>query len=317
MSRSGINPIQELKLIFHLFRIIKIIRPDLVISYTIKPSAYIPILAKLFGCPSLAVVTGLGFAFLTNSVSTILARYSLKLGLNHATHIWFLNDDDKKTVCGIHQDLLNKSSIISGEGINIDYFDDGLFPNLNDKKYFTFLMVSRILIDKGVIEYCEAASCIKKKYPESRFQFLGSIDNNNPAGISPHEWQRLCNKYQIDYLGQVQDIRSIIAAVDVVVLPSYREGIPLVLLEAGAMRRPLIATNVAGCRDVVSDGKNGFLVKPKDSKDLALAMEKMINLSTETFSQMKLMARLITKEKFEISIILERYKAIIIRLLKY
>ncbi len=310
LSRAGINPFSEMALIFQLFKILITQRPDFVISYTIKPNAYMTVLSKLMGVPCLAVVTGLGYAFLTDTLRARLARGLLKMGLIFAHHIWFLNNEDADKICAGSSILTQKSSILEGEGIDTQVFDDALYAPPPEKP-FVFLMIARILKDKGIYEFADAAKIVKKTYPDTVFRVIGALDSDNPAGLSSEEWGILCTQCSLEYLGVAGDVRPLIAAAHVCVLPSYREGIPRALLEAASMRRPLIATDVAGCRDVVREGLTGFLVPSHDTQALAQAMVKMLSLSADDFMSMKQEARHDIQNRFGIDIIVKRYRDII------
>lgn len=310
MSRAGINPFSEIALLFHLFKILMTQHPDCIISYTIKPNAYMTVLSKLMGIPCLAVVTGLGYAFLTDTLRARLARSLLKMGLIFARHIWFLNKDDAAKICAGSSILTNKSSILEGEGIDTHVFDDALYVPPPEKP-FVFLMIARILKDKGIYEFAGAAKRVKDAYPDTVFRVVGALDSDNPAGLSSEEWKALCAQCGLEYMGVADDVRPLLAAAQVCVLPSYREGIPRALLEAASMRRPLIATDVAGCRDVVRENITGFLVQSHDVKVLAEAMIKMLSLSADDFASMKRAARHDVQNRFGIDIIIKRYRDII------
>lgn len=307
MTRSGLNPVKELLMIGGILMRLLSLRPDYVVSYTIKPNSYVPVLARFLNIPSLAVVTGLGYAFLKEGFVARTARAILKNGLRFARQVWFLNQDDLDILGGELQSLRDKSAILPGEGVDVDLFDDARFPS-EERKHLTFLMIARVLRDKGVVEFAEAARLVKQDYPEARFQLLGQIDPANPAALTAKELDELCVRCGMEYLGTTADVRPFIAKSDICVLPSYREGIPLALLEGASMRRPIIATDVAGCRDVVRDGMNGFLVPPKDINALVQAMVRMINLSSEQLHSMKEASRKDILDRFSNEIVLDRYR---------
>jgi glycosyltransferase involved in cell wall biosynthesis len=313
LSRSGMNPLHELRLIWILYRHLKLISSDIVISYTIKPNSYVPVLSRILGIPSLAVVTGLGYAFLQNTTKAFLGRIFLRSGLRNATYIWFLNRDDANVFINDNEKIEKKISILQGEGIDTEYFDDKKFSE-QSKSQYVFLMISRLLKDKGVEDYAEAARLVRMKYPYSEFRIIGSFDTNNPSAISiktMEDWKQAGN---IKYLGQKDDVRYDIANADICVLPSYREGIPFALIEAASMRRPLIATDVPGCRDVVIPGKTGYIVPVKSPEKLADSMISMINLSKDEFFTMKEAARFDMIERFDKLIIIQFYRDFLKRL---
>ena len=310
ISRSGMNPFVELSLFIQLWHEMRCIKPDMVVTYTIKPNTYIPIIARLLNIPCVAVVTGLGYAFLQNTLRASIARASLKFGLLAATRVWVLNKGDLEHITNSSATIRTKTDIVPGEGIDTDYFDDAAFPQKAGGK-FVFLMIARALKDKGVIEYAEAARIIRSKYPQAVFQLLGGVDPGNPAAIAADELAKLCQGSGIEHLMPVSDVRPFIAVADVCVLPSYREGIPSALLEAASMRRPMIATDVAGCRDVVEEGINGFLVPAKSAIALVNAMEKMLNLDETSIQSMKEAARRTVCERFAKEIIIRHYQQIL------
>jgi len=315
ISRSGTNPFSEIKILIFISEILKSIRPDVIVSYTIKPNIYMPILAKMKKIPCLAVVTGLGYAYIGDGPIQKIARFLLEQSLKLANHVWFLNTDDLNTVCRPYSALSYKSSVLPSEGINTQYFDDTLFPTpLKDK--FIFLMISRIISDKGVYEYVESAKVILSLYKNVECHFLGGLDDGNLASITMDKWQKIYRESGIKYLKTLSDVRGAIINADVIVLPSYKEGIPLSLLEGGSMRRPLITTDIAGCRDIVSDNINGFLIPPRDSASLVVAMKKMIEMPKDDFQRMKISSREVIIQKFEKNIILKKYGEMIENLLR-
>ena len=307
ISRSGINPFTELKLIWTIYQFIKKIGSDIVISYTIKPNSYVPLVAKILCVPSLAVVTGLGYAFLQNTLKAFFGRCLLNFGLKNATYVWCLNQDDASLFIKGNKEFEKKVSILRGEGIDTEYFDDRNFPE-RPKSQYIFLMISRLLKDKGVEDYIDAARLVRLKYPHAEFRMIGSFDENNPSSINPQLMENWQQAGDIIYLGQKDDVRAEIAKADICVLPSYREGIPFALIEAASMRRPLIATNVSGCRDVVIPKKSGCLVPVKDPENLAQAMIYMINLPEDQFYAMTEAARADMIERFDKQIIIDFYR---------
>lgn len=310
LSRSGMNPLREIYVVFLLLKELMRLKPDVVISYTIKPNSYVPLLARVLGVPCLAVVTGLGYAFIQGGLRAWLARTVLLVGLSCARRVWTLNRDDAEELIVRAPQLSSKISVAPGEGIDTDYFDDRLFPAKEGGR-FTFMMIARLLKDKGVYEFAQAAQKVKAQYPDSCFQILGALDLENPAGLSAREFEKLCTDYPVTYLGVTSDVRKMIAESDVCVLPSYREGVPLALLEAASMRRVLIATDVAGCRDVVKDGVNGFLVSPRSSDLLAEAMCAVMALPSGDLYVMKEKARHDVCEGFAAQQITGLYRSIL------
>ncbi|MDZ7817311.1 MAG: glycosyltransferase [Aliarcobacter sp.] len=199
----------------------------------------------------------------------------------------------------------NQTDLLPGSGINTE-----LYKPLEveiENKHFTFLMLARLVKDKGIIEYIEAIKIIKEKYPNIVFKLLGSLYSGNPTAVSENELNSWIKEGLINYLGHSDDVKYEILKVDCVVLPSYREGLSRVLLEAGSLAKPIITTNTPGCKDVVEDGRNGFLCEVKNSEDLALKMEKMINLSSEERINMGKEGREKMIKEFDESIVINKY----------
>lgn len=307
LSRSGMNPLHELRSIFRIRSVLNSQKPDCVFSYTIKPNTYVPWISRILGIPCVAVVTGLGYAFLQKNFKACIARIALKLSLRTAKGIWFLNQDDLKLVCGHSNLMLRKSSVLPGEGINTDYFDSQKFPAADED--FSFLLIARLIKDKGVFEFASAAKLVSARYPQTKFCILGALDPGNPASLSAEEWGSLCKDAPIEYLGTASDVRPFIARAKVCVLPSYREGIPFSLLEGGAMSKPLIATDVPGCRDVVKDNETGFIVPVRNAQALADAMVRMIEMSPVDFREMSDKVRQDIDTRYGIQTVLAHYHA--------
>lgn len=304
LNRSGFNPFQELMLIISIVRIFRKMRPDIIFSYTIKPNVYSLPIARLWRIPSVAVVTGLGYAFLNKGVLPWLARTLLRTSLARATHIWFLNRADQKMICGARAALQGRSSILPGEGINTGWYVQSPLPAPPTR----FLMIARLLVDKGIREYVAAAKKVCQTHKDVQFDILGPFDPGNPASIGQAELDEAIAHPQINYLGVTDDVRPFLAACHCVVLPSYREGIPLVLLEAAAVARAQIATDVPGCNDVVIDGRNGFLCQMADVDSLATSLEKFINLPTKERAEMGAAARDDVVRRFDERIIFRCYQ---------
>ena len=199
--------------------------------------------------------------------------------------------------------------LLHGEGIDTAHFSVAPLPSSTDS--CTFLLVGRILKDKGVAEYVEAARMIRKQYPDSRFLLLGALWEDNPAAISKNQLDEWCREGDIEYLGTTDDVRGPLQKADCVVLPSYREGIPFTLMEGASTGRPLIATDIPGCRDVVIDGKTGFLCEVRNPQSLADAMIKMIKLSPQQRSAMGKAGRAYMEQEFDIKHIIQQYEKVI------
>ena len=298
------NPISDLMMKKRLFRIYREINPDLVLHYTIKPVLYGSLAAGKIGIPFINNITGLGTAFINRNWVTWLVKWLYRLSQKNADHVFFQNADDKELFS--RNNLIPEivpQEVIPGTGINTDHFQLSPYPAKNP---VTLLLIARMLLDKGVGEFVEAARQVRSEFSEVRFQLLGFLDVSNRTAISHQQMQIWAEQGVIEYLGETDDVRPYIAAADCVVLPSYREGLPRTLLEAASMGRPIIATDVTGCREVVEHGVNGYLCKVKDASDLAKKMKDMIKLSIDERREMGLMGRKKMEENFDEKIIVQK-----------
>ena len=305
INPKGINPVEDYRLVLKYKKLFKMIKPDFSITYTIKPNIYASVAAHSLGIKFLPVTTGLGYTFLTKGLIPAVARQLYKFSFRKAEEVWFLNDDDIATFRKAKLIAKEKVVQLPGEGVDLEHF---AYENTLDASSTTkFLLVGRMLKDKGVVEYVEAARILKNKYPKVHFQLLGAIWEGNPAAIKKTQIDKWVEEGIVDYLGQTSDVRKFVKDASCVVLPSYREGVPCTLMEGAAIGKPLVATDVPGCRDVVKDGYNGYLCKVKDSRDLASKMEKMITDGFEHRLQMGKNGRLLMEEKFDVNLIIKQY----------
>ena len=309
INSKGTNPVEDLKTLWQYYRIYKKIKPQIIFHYTIKPNIYGTIAAKFVNIPSIAITTGLGYAFINENIVSKIVKMMYKFSLRYAYQVWFLNRDDENVF--IENNIINKekSFVLPGEGIDSQKFKP--FKVERKDNIFRFLLIARMLWDKGIGEYVEAAKIVKQKYKNVEFLLLGPIGVDNPTAISKEQIQKWVNEGIVKYLGVTDDVRNEIAKADCIVLPSYREGTSRVLLESAAMAKPIITTNVPGCKEVVDDGANGYLCKVKDAKDLADKMEKMINLSEKERIQMEKAGREKIIKEFDEKIIIEKYVEVI------
>lgn len=305
INNKGTNPIEDIKLVGAFYQLYKTIQPDALLHYTIKPNIYGTIAAKLAGIPVISNISGLGTVFLNQKLSSKVARLLYKLALRIPVHIFFQNQDDRALFVDLN--LVDKAStgLLPGSGIDTEKFSPLKVDPLSAS--LSFLFIARLVKDKGLIEYVNAARLLKAKYPEVQFNVLGAFYPGNPTAILPAEMTEWENAGVINYLGVRDDVASAIASVDCVVLPSYREGLSRVLLEAASMAKPVVTANAPGCRDVVDDGVNGFLCKVKDAQDLATQMEKMIQLDEPQRIQMGKAGRKKVIKEFDEKIVIDKY----------
>ena len=283
MQRTGTNPLADLKLLKHIYRQIRQIQPDYLLSYTIKPVIYGTLAAWLAKVPHrFALITGLGYAF--QNVESGKRSFFQKLvhslyaqALKRSDKVFFQNPDDLKLFQDMHLLDANKPTVVvNGSGVNVQDFDVMPLPK-DDSGVVkaSFLLIARLLGDKGVREYAESARIIKEKHPEAEFHLVGWIDDN-PSAISKAELDTWIADGRLKYWGKLSDVRPAIAESSVYVLPSYREGTPRTVLEAMAMGRAIITTDAPGCRETVSHGVNGYLVAVKSVNDLVQCMQYFI-----------------------------------------
>ena len=278
VRRTGINPFADLAYMRSLTHLMRRIKPDRVLTYTIKPNVWGSFAAANVGVPSFAMVTGLGYLF-TKGVdrptvkkwvlrTAASALYALSTARNR--RVIFQNPDDRDDF--IHLRCLNdrrKAALVNGSGVDMVHFARVALPNGP-----SFLMIARLLKSKGIREYAEAAIALRQRYPNIRFRVVGYFDEGHDT-VSRSDMDNWVAS-GLDYTGQMADVRAAIAEASVYVLPSYREGTPRSVLEAMAMGRPVITTDAPGCRETVENGENGYLVPPRDPIALAAAMERFI-----------------------------------------
>lgn len=307
LNKRGMNPIEDMKLCKDLYKIYKKEKPDLIFHYTIKPNIYGSIAAKLAGIPSVAIMTGLGYSFVKDSLVSKIAVMLYRFSLKFAREIWVLNQDDKDTILSKGIGTKDKVFILPGEGVDTDRFKP-MSKDRNDEK-IVFLMIARAFIDKGFKEYENAAREFHKKGIENvEFWYLGALGENATSGITKEYMDNLVREGIIKYLGITNKPELIIKESDCLVLPSYREGISKTLLEGASMGKPLIASNVTGCKEIIDDKKTGLLVKVKDYMDLVDKMEEFIHLSESQREEMGILGREKIVKEFDEKVIVNIYR---------
>lgn len=280
--------------------------PDVYLGWTIKPNTYGSLAAAISGVPAINNISGLGTAFIRTSWLTYVARGLYTLGLRRSSTVFFQNADDRDLFERLKLVRADQTELLPGSGIDPVRFAPGIFPHPADGR-FRFLMVARMLRDKGAYEYVEAARRVKARHPKAVFQVLGFLDVENRTAVPRDEFERWVADGTIEYLGAAEDVRPHLAAADCVVLPSYREGTSRVLLEAAAMGRPAITTDVPGCRDVVVDGETGLLCRVRDAEDLADAMSAMIEAGNDRRAGFAAAARQRALDHFAEATVIARY----------
>ena len=305
MSVKGLNPLQDVKLIGRMRKVFRAEQPDAIFSYTIKNNIFGALAARPLGIPFIPNVTGLGTAFLSGSFLQRIAEGLYRRAFRNLGVIFFQNQDDRDLFLERRLVTAQQARILPGSGIDLTHFAATDYPPESDAP--VFLMIARLLRDKGVLEYVVAARMVKSVHPRARFQLLGVVDAANRTAIDRATVKSWQEEGVIEYLGTADDVRPHIAAADCVVLPSYREGAPRTLIEAAAMARPLIATDVPGCRSVVDDGVTGYLCKVRDGDDLARSIGKFLALTRGERAQMGLAGRAKMTKSFDQAIVVEAY----------
>ena len=302
MQRAGMNPLADLRALLALWQLMRQLKPQFVLGYTIKPVIYGTLAAWLARVPKrFALTTGLGFAFIgeddgQRSKVRILVQALYRTALKRSQTVFFQNPDDEALFRQLN--ILSSSTqsrVVNGSGVDVAQFEVAPFAADSAPR---FLLIGRLLGDKGVREYVQAAQQVKQRYPQAQFDLVGWIDAN-PNTITQSELDSWTAAGTVNFLGRLSDVRPAIANCSVYVLPSYREGTPRTVLEAMAMGRAVITTDAPGCRETVVDGDNGFLVSIKDADALAQAMLRFIE-HPELITQMGQRSRAIAEEKYDV-----------------
>jgi glycosyltransferase involved in cell wall biosynthesis len=311
MDSRGANPIKDLGLIIEFFLIYRRIRPDMVLHYTIKPNIYGTLAAALLRIPVINNVCGLGTVFLKNGIVSRMAIALYKLSFKYPRKVFFQNSDDYKLF--LEKGLVPSAiaDLLPGSGVDLQRFYPVTYRK-NSK--FTFLLISRLITDKGIYEFIEAVKKLKKQGLDARFQILGPKDPLHKRGIKLHTIDEWVKTGVVEYLGTTEDVRQFIHSSDCVVLPSYREGVPRTLLEAASSSRPIVATDVPGCHHVVEDNYNGLLCRLRDSDDLAEKMNIMASMDESSLRRMGENGRRKMELEFSERTVIEKYVQTISRL---
>jgi len=313
LSRRGLNVIKDIKLFIALCRILRELKPGFLLLYTIKPNIYGSLAGYISNIKNIfSIITGVGYIFYQENYLQKILSFFLKTlyrtSLNINKVVFFQNIDDKL----LFEDFgiiskNNKVVILNGSGVDLKYYKESK-PILAP---ITFLIISRLIKEKGINEFIQAAIITKKKYPEVVFQIIGDPEKG-PSAISEENLFKYDKKGFIHYLGYKEDVREFIKQCSVYVLPSYREGTPRTVLEAMSMSRPIITTDAPGCRETVISGKNGFLVPIKNIDELVIKMEKFI-LDKTLVEKMGKESRKIAEQKYDVNkvnkLILEEIKS--------
>lgn len=306
LSRKSTNPLREIVLVAELARKFRKIKPDFIINYTHKPNIFGTIAARISGIKSIMVITGLGYLFIRRGIYQRIMLLLYKLSARYSAMLVFENRDDRQLFINEGITSYEKSVAVKGCGVNLEKFKSES-PERLTNKYGIFAYIGRLLTDKGINEYVEAAKIVKSRYPEVQFYVLGDFDEDNPAGIEREKLAEWVNEGLIDYRGFVHDVRPILSQVDCLILPSYREGMPRTIMEAMSMGLAVITTDTPGCREAVTHGFNGYVVPVADSEALAESIFKYLSLPSEEKIKMGKNSRMLAECYFDEKRIADAY----------
>ena len=304
MDNSGIHPGRDLLLLWRFYRVFRCERPDVYLGYTIKPNVYGSLAAHALGITVINNIAGLGAVFIRGGWLSLLVRGLYRVSLSQSKKVFFQNEDDRNLF--VSGQLVNSAMTdqIPGSGVDLQKFS--LF-SFSGRSTIRFLLIARMLWDKGVAEFVEAARILKSRGVDAEFCLIGFLGVKNPAAISRKQMEEWVAEGFVQYLGETDDIRPFIVEADCVVLPSYREGVPRSLLEAAAMGRPIVTTAVVGCREVVDDGVNGYVCRARDAADLAEKLMRVVALTPEERIAMGLRGRARVETLFDERIVIKKY----------
>jgi len=312
LQSKGSSALNDIRYLLTLRSVYKKIKPDLILHFTIKPNIYGTLAAASLGIPVINNVSGLGTVFLHNNISSKIAKALYKISFPFPAKVFFQNEDDRNLFVSKNLIDINKTDLVPGSGVDTEKFHP--FREFKKGKPFRFLLMARLLYDKGIIEYIEAIELIKPRV-NAIFMLAGSLDEETKLGIPATELEDWINRGLIEYKGFEKNSLKLYQEADCVVLPSYREGTSKSLLEAASCGIPIVTTDVPGCREVVEDGINGFLCKVKDPKDLGMKMEDLYNLSKEAYTKMAMRSREKAQKQFDEKIVIKTYEAAIMQIL--
>ena len=308
MDNQGTHPVRDFLLLWRYWRLLKTEKPDLCLLYTVKPNIYGSLASTICGIPFINNVSGLGAVFIQGGWLKRFVSLLYRLAFRNSNQIFFQNHDDLDLFLENKLVKVELTDVLPGSGINLHRFtpvdDDDRKPRNSP---FIFLLIARMLKDKGVIEFVNAAQLLKESGVKAEFCLLGFLDVQNPAAISSEQMKEWTDQGYVKYIGVCDDVREHIASAGCIVLASYREGTPRTLLEAAAMGKPIVTTNVVGCKEVVEHGVNGFLCEVKNAEDLALKMKEMLFLSEEQRKLMGQNGRIKMEKEFDEKIVIQKY----------
>jgi glycosyltransferase involved in cell wall biosynthesis len=311
ISPDGVNPFVEMRSVLGLWRALRQRNVDLVLSYTPKGNLYAALAALASGSEFVPNVSGLGRAFIRRSPITWAALMLYRLTFGRAHRVFFQNLDDLTLFVRSSLVAAEKAERLPGSGVDLQRFMQTPPERERPQDGPVFLLVARMLWDKGVGEFVDAAREVKAACPGARFRLLGDVASRNPAAIAPDQVEAWTREGVVEYLGATDDVRPHLRDADCVVLPSYREGLPRVLLEAAAMGRPVVTTDVPGCRDAVIEGQTGFVCRARDARDLTAKLMSFVALSASERQSMGERGRAFVERSFSERVVIDRYRHVV------
>ncbi len=315
MDVKGLNPVKDVCLINTFRQVFRKEKPDIVLSYTIKNNLFGAIAARLTKTPFLPNVSGLGTAFLSGGFLQRTAEFLYRVAFAKLPVVFFQNSDDADLFVTRGLVVQSQVRLLPGSGVDLNHFSPA--PSRPADAAPVFLMIARLLRDKGILEYVDAARKVKAVRPNAQFQVLGAIASENRTAVDKQTVDNWVSEGIITYLGQTDDVRPYIAAADCVVLPSYREGAPRTLIEASAMARPVITTDVPGCRTTVISGTTGYFCDAKSADSLTQVCLAFLDQSSEKRLEMGQAARQFMERDFDQEIVVSEYRKAISQLAKH
>ncbi|SFT39283.1 Glycosyltransferase involved in cell wall bisynthesis [Pseudovibrio denitrificans] len=310
MDATGTSVVAELKLLLRIFEITRRHKPDAALGFTIKPNIYGAMSSRLLGVPFIPNITGMGSVFDRDDLFARLIKTLYKTAFRRCPRVFLQNPEDLAYF--VRSGLITKQQacLLPGSGVDLTNFQITALPGAGSQR--TFTLVARMLKEKGVLEFVEAARALAPNFPDARFVLLGPSGSGKAGGLDEADIKRLTADGVVEYRGPVKDVRPVVADADCVVLPSYyREGTPRSLLEAAAMGRPIITTTMPGCKDVVDEGQNGFLCKPRSGQSIETAMRQFLLMSEAAVNEMGTASRRKAEQTFDERIVINHYTSVL------
>jgi glycosyltransferase involved in cell wall biosynthesis len=308
IDQGGTNPVRDIKTFFDFYHIYKTTKIDVVLNFTPKNNIYSTLAAHFNNTKAINNIAGLGILFINESITSKIAKFLYKISQSKASKLFFQNEEDRQLFLENKITTMVPTDRLPGSGVDLSRFT--LTPAPDDNKV-RFLLIARMLYDKGIQQYVDAARNLKQKYGTNvELCLLGFLDVNNPSAVSTVDMNSWVEEGIINYLGVSDNVEQEIAKVDCMLLPSYyREGVPKSLLEAGSMGKPIVTTDSVGCRETVDDGINGYLCEPRSSESLTEKLSLIIEMSHEQRLEMGLKSREKIQKEFDEKIVINKYLA--------